>query len=114
MKSKEISEQESKLLHSATIDAINAKKVDYYIMRHKSDFSWMFQDILKQVQEKNNEDHFPSKDIVTVDVYKMNTKFDILLDKAFNVAFLSLENIRNGDLLRPFDCTTATDDQDTK
>lgn len=44
----------------------------------------------------------------------MNTKFDVLLDKAFNIAFLSLENIRNGEFLRPFDCTTATDDLDTK
>ena len=56
----------------------------------------------------------PSKDKVTIDVYKLNGQFDRLLDKAFNVAFLSLENIRNGELLTPFDCATAVDDIDTK
>ena len=56
----------------------------------------------------------PSKDKVTIDVYKLNGQFDRLLDKAFNIAFLSLENIRNGELLRPFDCVSATDEVDSK
>ena len=46
---KQLEEQEIKLLNSANLDAVNAKKIDSYIMRHKCDFSWMFQDILKQV-----------------------------------------------------------------
>lgn len=30
------------------------------------------------------------------------------------MAFLSLEDIRNGEMLRPFDCTKATEDKDSK
>lgn len=49
--------------------------------------------------------------MVTINVPTLNKQFDVLLDKAFNMAFLSLENIRNGELLRPFDCVKSTEDQ---
>ena len=72
-KDRDLEKNEIKLLDSANIDGANAMRINHYIMKHKCDFSWMFQDILNLVQNEPNEDNLPSKEIVTIDVPRLNT-----------------------------------------
>ena len=55
-----------------------------------------------------------SKKILKIDLKVMNESFDSILTKAFRLAFVRAENIRNGLNLRPFDCSKISVDEDSK
>ena len=53
-------------------------------------------------------------DYMRIGVQKLNQGFAPLLDKAFNLAFLSMDRVRDVNVVSPFDVMDVDDKIDTK
>ena len=72
-----------------------AKKIDSFIIKKQADQSWNFKDILYYIKNSNKvlkiDEINQSKEEINIESIKMNQNFDIILTKAFRLAFIKAE-----------------------